>query len=286
MRWISRLAVLVVLSVLSAGLAISGAQAAGLIANPPSIDFADTQTGETSPQGFSSIQNATGASVTITTTNLSGPNASEFEIFFNGCINRTLAPNDQCFMQLTFKPQTAGIKTASLDLAATEGNSMSVSLGGEGFAPDMAVSPPSLNFGSVQVGERSMQQFAQVFNTGVGPIHPTATLGGANPSQYSTTFGNSCSGQLVSPGGSCFVNLEGRPTSAGSKPAVVNVTDPDIPTEIVALSLIGTLPSFSVSPTSISFGQVQVGQTTTSFEFVSVFNTGNGPITPQVTLTG
>jgi hypothetical protein len=107
--------------------------------------------------------------------------------------------------------------------------------------PVNSVSPTSLAFGSQLVGTTSAARTMTVTNTGTGTLNLTGiALGGANPSQYAIAGGTCPAGaSTLAAGGSCTVSVTFKPTSAGSKPAALNV-NAAFPASSVAVTLTGT----------------------------------------------
>jgi hypothetical protein len=106
---------------------------------------------------------------------------------------------------------------------------------------DITVTPTSLNFGSVPVGNESVSRTVTVRNDGAADLSiATITLGGTNPDQFRISDG--CSGQTLPPTQSCTVSVSFQPTSACVKNAtlVIPSNDPDENPVNVALSGIGS----------------------------------------------
>jgi FtsP/CotA-like multicopper oxidase with cupredoxin domain len=109
--------------------------------------------------------------------------------------------------------------------------------------PVNTVSPTALAFGSQLVGTTSAPRSVTVTNTGNATLSLAAiALGGANASQYALVTGaNACptGASTLAAGASCTVGVTFKPTSAGSKPATLNV-NAAAPALSVAVSLSGT----------------------------------------------
>jgi len=149
---------------------------------------------------------------------------------------------------------------------------------------DIAVSPTSLDFGDIQVGSSSTAQTVTITNSNGGKlVIGTITITDTDASQFAIVSDNA-SGQTLSKGVSANVTVIFRPTSAGNKMGSLFIpsNDPDENPFIVTLSGTGTEgppppptgPDISVSPSSINFGQVQVG-TASASENITVTNEGD-----------
>jgi len=157
-------------------------------------------------------------------------------------------------------------------------------------APQLGVTPQSLDFGQVAVTQTSAAQSVTLSNTGNGPLHVSgvALVGGSaihfdlDPSGGASP----CAGvaPTVSVGGSCTVTVAFSPGSAGSHPGQLEIRsdDPDTPVWTVALAGTGTdtipLPGIAASPTSIDFGTVNLGSTSSPAE-ITLRNIGTAPRT-------
>jgi hypothetical protein len=146
---------------------------------------------------------------------------------------------------------------------------------------NFSLSPTALAFGSVQVGSTSTAQAVTVTNNGGTLPPPSISFTGTGASQFSQT--NTCANSIPS-GGTCTINVVFTPKAAGGMKATLNVTAQTV-TQSATLTGTGSEP-FTVSPTSVSFGNVTVG-TTSAAKPITVTNTGSAtlPIT-SITLTG
>ncbi|WP_298037281.1 choice-of-anchor D domain-containing protein [uncultured Desulfuromonas sp.] len=101
--------------------------------------------------------------------------------------------------------------------------------------PDISASPAEVSFGTVAMGETASATVT-VQNSGSGALQVGA-LALEGHSDFS--FGvDDCSGQSVSPGGSCGIEVNFTPQVAGDRSSVLTVAsnDPDMPFLSVALS--------------------------------------------------
>ncbi len=117
---------------------------------------------------------------------------------------------------------------------------------------------PTLNFGTVDVGQQSAPQNAVVVNTSGVPINISGVTSPAAP--FSIT-GNGCSGTLP-PGASCAVTVVFSPTVAGPATSSITISGDGLS---VSVSLVGTgrAPegSLIINPASVNFGTAPVGTT-------------------------
>ncbi len=107
-------------------------------------------------------------------------------------------------------------------------------------AGPMSVSPTSIDFGSVAVGQSSAPQTVTVTAGGAALVIASVALGGANPGDF-TIPSNLCDGQTLQPGASCTFAVTYVPTIQSTATAVVTITDND-PSSQQTVSLTGNAP--------------------------------------------
>ena len=89
--------------------------------------------------------------------------------------------------------------------------------------PTVGLSPSSLDFGSQRVGTTSSARMVGLTNIGGVPLSITKiALGGSNPGQF--TRSSACPSTLAV-GANCTISVTFKPTSRGSKNAVLSITD-------------------------------------------------------------
>jgi subtilase family serine protease len=146
--------------------------------------------------------------------------------------------------------------------------------GGSGAAPAPVanLSTTSLSFGQQNTGTTSAAQSVTLSNTGNASLSiSTIAIGGTNPGDFALT--SNCSSSLAA-GGNCTISVTFTPTAAGSRNASLTITDNASGSpQTVSLSGTGVQPVVSLSPTALTFGQVDVNSTTT--QNVTLSNTGN-----------
>jgi len=154
-------------------------------------------------------------------------------------------------------------------------------------APDIAVSPPSINFGSITTGQSSTAQPVTITNNGSAALSVTTiALSGTGSAHFilDTGGGTTPCGSTtptISAGGNCTVTVTFSPTTTGAKSASLDISsdDPDTPTASVTLSGTGAapVPDIAVSALSLSFGDVETGSSS-SPQTVTISNTGTGDL--------
>jgi hypothetical protein len=197
-----------------------------------------------------------------------------------GNCNFSLAAGKSCTIQISFRPTTAGARTAILTVGGlTTASQRQVTLSGTGTGgPQLTLSVTSLNFGSSSVGTATAAQSVTLTNTGTGALTGLfATVTGADPRDFR---GTSTCGLSLAAGASCAVSLVFQPTAAGTRTASLDVLGIGTGSaQTVTLTGTGTGgPQLVLSPASLSFGSTTVG-TSTAAQTVTVSNPGTAALT-------
>jgi hypothetical protein len=191
----------------------------------------------------------------------------------NNC-GSSVAVNASCTINVVFDPSALGAASATLTIAtgASTGGTQTVALSGTGAAPSFSVSPSSVAFGVLPPNSASSPMPVTVTNTGsVVLAISSITLSSASPQPYSQT--NNC-GSAVAVGSSCTINVTFDPATSGAANATLNIqAGGGAGLQIVALSGAGTGPSYTVSATSLAFGNQPVNSASAP-QAVTVTNTG------------
>src|SRR6266481_9089073 len=141
-------------------------------------------------------------------------------------------------------------------------------------AATVNLSPTSLSFSSQAVGTISSAQFATFTNTGSSTINfGTETISGDF-----TWGGLGTCGSSLAVSGSCTMSIKFKPTTTGTRTGSLTVNDNASGSpQVVSLTGTGTsttsAPAVSVTPSSLSFGNQNVG-TTSAAQMVALKNSG------------
>jgi hypothetical protein len=264
----------------------AGAQSDGFIAaiqpndtltlTPATLTFPSTSVGATSAALTATLYNGTTKSVYLVTPTLT--NSTDFTHSPN--CNGILSPLASCTVTFTFTPQSAGTLTSTYTTGDLDDPSSPLTVVLNGTAtgstgqPQPQLTPSVINFGSVAVGATSSVQTATLMNAGTAAL-TISSFGffGTNATSFQQT--NNCGSSLAA-GASCAISLSCAPTASGSLTANLGANFPSpIVQQSIALTCTGTgnAQSETLSPTSLDFGTVIVGQTAT--QTVTFHN--NGP---------
>jgi hypothetical protein len=178
---------------------------------PPSLAFGDQLVGTTSAKTVALYNGGpTDLSLSVAIT-LGGSDFAKV----NNC-SSTLIVDATCYVDVTFKPTTTGLRTGTLRLTSTS----TVSLTGTGTIVGISLSPSALSFGNQTVGTTSAAKNIVVTSTG------TASLLITNVS-FTGDFAKSadtCTGSTVAPTATCTIGIKFTPTATGSRTGTVTLT--------------------------------------------------------------
>jgi hypothetical protein len=219
----------------------------------PALNFGNVADGTTSPPQTMTLTNTGNTNLTVSSVNITGPNSGDFAQT-NTCT--TVAPQATCPINVTFTPSIAGTETANVSV--TDNAPGSPQLGsltgvGIGNGPAVAFSPTKLTFATQLIGTSSAPQGIMLSNIGNQSLAVTSISVGAN---YSQT--NNCI-PSVAAGASCTINVIFTPTKTNVLTGSVTVTD-NATGSPQAVPLTGTGTYVNLSPASLNFGSVKVGQ--------------------------
>ncbi len=209
------------------------------------------------------------AALTVKSVELQGMLAEEFRIDSNGCSNTTLQPNDECKVYVTFRPDAAGVRAATLLVTTLEPlppvpvgmygigagepveptDEPDVVEGGEvaSEGPTVSVSPEIVEFGTNGVGERSAPVDVNVSNTGTGILELWAVQFEGWPGEgeeykegeFEILY-QDCDDAKLEPGEQCVIRLVHTPAGNGSRGAQLYMGTSDPARPIVTVILHGT----------------------------------------------
>jgi hypothetical protein len=151
--------------------------------------------------------------------------------------------------------------------------------------PLASLSPTSLDFGAQQLNVASASRSVTLTNGGGASLAISGvSISGTNASDFSYT---SFCGTTLSAGGSCIISVRFTPTALGARAATLSVADNAAGSpHQVSLAGTGGNPSASLTPSSLSYGNVAVG-TSAGPLVATLTNTGSAPMTiTSSTITG
>jgi len=247
-----------------------------LSASSGSVSFGNTAVGSTAT-----------LTASLTNTGLAAVNISQATISGTGFTVMGASPagsvgvGQSVTVTIQFAPQTTGAASGMFTVTSDASNSpASVALTGTGTQPGISVAPPSLSFGSVNVGS-SASQNVTVTNASSGII----TVSGVTSTGAGITV-NGVFPQTLNAGANATFEVQFAPAVTGNVSGSVSIanTAPGSPT-ILAVSGTGAQAQIAVNPSSVNFGNVATGDTNS--QPIQISNAGTATLTiSQVTMTG
>jgi hypothetical protein len=184
--------------------------------SPTSLNFKKVAIGHTSSPQTVTLTNTGTATLNISSVTASG----DYQISSNTC-GPTVAAGANCAVGVTFTPTKKGKRTGLLSFTDdAPGSPQTVSLTGVGQS--ITVSPTSLNFGTVAVGNTSSPQAVTVTNVSTATVTFTGFVFAGGASGDYLISANTC-GATIAAGASCSVSVEFKPTTLGTRNAKLNV---------------------------------------------------------------
>lgn len=140
---------------------------------PSNLEFGTTAPNVEVVQNLT-LMNEGAAPVTIFSYKLAGSGASSYRLIDTAA--HTIAANGSAVIKVGFKPATTGAFSATLNIAVDDNTApvRSVALAGAGVQGQLSVTPTSIDFGIVDSGTVSAEQFITLKNTGTAPITITS----------------------------------------------------------------------------------------------------------------
>jgi hypothetical protein len=201
---------------------------------PTSVAFGTQLMNTTSSASTVTLTNTGSAAMTISSTSLTGTNASNFAM--TSTCGSSLGIGAKCTFSVTFKPSASGTRTASISITDNApGSPHTVSLSGVGSG--VTVSPTNVTFASQTVNTTSAAQTVTLKNIGTTTLTSLSiSLTGTNTADFART---STCGTTLSAGASCAISVTFKPLAVGSRSAVLRIANSD-PTSPQQVTLAGT----------------------------------------------
>lgn len=263
------------------------------------VQFSGTTGYSTAPATTTSgavlITNTGNVNLSIGTITLSGSGAGSFSLAAQGanntCSNQAVGPNSSCSIQVTYAPSGPEQVSATLNVPSNAGTSPDhQAITGTADASVAQISPGSVSFANVPIGQTSSPQTVTISNTGVGTALGITSVAVVGDSSF-TLSNNSCNGQSVSAGSSCTVDVTFSSTAAGSHTATLQAVDNasfgTASPQQITLSANATVPGIQTQPSTVpAFASTVAGKTSAS-QTVTITNSGQAPLSiTSVTIGG
>jgi len=255
----------------------SGGPSGNLVLASATLDFGDVT------PGTSKTLTVTATNSGNTTVNVSSASVStKYFAMASPTLPVSLAAGASTTLSISFTPNAAAKFSATLSISSDASNgNQTLSLSGTGSGL-LALNPASEAFGSVIVGA-TKSQAVTITNTDTSSVSISQVS--VNSSAFSIT-GISTPASL-GPSQSTTFTVMFAPNASGSASGTVTVTS-NAPNPSLTMNVSGTgVPpgALSANPTSLSFGNVNVGSTGSLSETIT--NTGGSSVSvSQVGITG
>jgi len=183
-----------------------------------------------------------------------------------------LAVGSSCTISVTVNPQDEGLRSATLRIDdSAPGSPHQVSLSATGHP--LWVGPSSLSL-PLQVVNTTATGFVGLSNNGNRPVR----LKGATVTGDFSLATDGCAdfGDVIPPGGGCYVSVSLTPTTPGPHTGALTIVDDDNVTSPQVIALSGTASAVVVSATSLSYPIQTVG--VASSQKVTLTNVYSAPL--------
>lgn len=250
------------------------------------VEFTAQLLNRTSQSQAIQLQNLTSNPVEIGSIVAEGDQAAEFQIT-DDCTVAPLLPADDCTIEITFTPQEAGTRQATLLVRDRQGKVLArLPLTGNGQAnPDTSVlnlNPSIVDFGEQVINEQAAPRQIEVTNRGDTPLTiRRVALTGRVRDDFK--LGGTCVGAVLQSGGTCTIEVAFAPTEVDSRRAIVEIEDDQGRMWNVPITGKGvaerpaSVSVLNVSPRSLSF-EPQFVEAFSGRQTVTINNTGSNPL--------
>lgn len=248
-----------------------------LTLSPSSIAFPSTAIGSVSNVQTATLSNSSTSAVYLNTPSLT--DSADFTQSDN-CGGIVVA-GSSCTISFTFMPQSTGALNSTYSIADLNNQSspLTVALSGNGTGSyGLTITPSSIAFPSTAVGGASSTMTATLKLNG-GSTRVNLTTGSLTDSADFTQSDN-CGGGIT-PNGTCTVTFTFTPKSATALGSTYSIGLQGGSSPVtVALSGTGTSAIPSLTPSSLNFGNVKVGSTSSGMT-ATLSNSGNAALPIQ-----
>ena len=248
------------------------------IATPDSLNFGTQAQSTTSPNPLTvNLDNIGNVPFDASNVSITGANASDFQIYYSGCLGTVVTPGRSCYVQLTFTPTATGARAATLTFTNGAGT-QTASLTGTGVAATytLGLTPSAMTFQAQQKGVQSPAQNAWLINTGTAAI--TVSKIASSNTDYAVS---GCVGSPIQPNTSCALYVYLTPTVTTTDNATLTITsNATVGSQTITITGSGAsaAPTMQVSPSGLAYSS-QVVSTTSQGQYVQLTNNSAATVT-------
>ena len=254
-----------------------------LTPSPSSWDFgsSDVHFGGGANQNFT-ISNDTGPDLTVVSVGLTGADADQFQLSFDGCTNAFLSQGSSCGVSITFRPSSPAAKTATLELTDSDDGVLDIPLTGTGMTGTLTANPDPVVFNTQPYFSGGQTQNVNLQNSNdFSTQTSSASIVGPDAAVFSIAYGQNCEQQLFGTNNSCGIGIGFNPPAPGTFHAELDIASDSsssplrVPLQATALNG----PTEDVSPRQTDFGSVAIGKSVS--QAVTIANHGDYPLQIQ-----
>jgi archaellum component FlaF (FlaF/FlaG flagellin family) len=285
----------VALSIAAAALCTLGASSARAVngptpqLTPDAIDFGSVQVGSVSDVVEVTLSNTGSGPLSISRFGVasSSANPRDFWVAPGGTCSTSapLAAGESCIVRVRFNPIAPGARSGLLSFwVNTAAGRINATLGGTALAaPQPALMPDAIDFGTLQVGSASSITDVTLSNTGGGPLsfwRFGIASSSVNPRDFWVAPGGTCSvATPLAAGESCTVRVRFNPVDVGVRMGLLSfwVNTPSGRIDAALTGAADPAPQPELTPAAIDFGSVAVGAVSDVVD-VTVSNAGGGTL--------
>jgi hypothetical protein len=257
----------------------STGQAGVLSPSSTTLAFGNIAVGTTGTQSVT-VTNTGTAAVNIAAATIAG---AGFTII-SGNPSASVPVGQSITVQMQFAPVAGGLANGTLTVTSDASNSpLAIALSGTGMQPALTITPASLNFNNIIVGQSSSQNVTLTNSGNASLTMNLATISG-------TGFGMTglALPKTIAAGSSLSFSVQFTPTSTAGASGTILFTDnaTNSPQTLTMTgSAVASGSSLAANPGSFNFNNVAVS--TSSPETFTLTNSGNATVTiNQVSTTG
>ena len=226
----------VVFDTLSAGQLVPGSLPGRQVVttvSPPTLSLAEgdlgtTLVGFTSDEWYVAVNNDGPTTFVPSKVSVSDSRFRVNEEQSSCALGAPVPPGGDCTVRLTFTPTSPGSVTATLTVAESGFQAVSVSttVRGAGGDPMLRTNPAGQALGSVVVGQWSPEFLFDVENISLVPTSVASVrVVGPHPWDFMISS-NSCEGRSLNPRSTCSIGVVFAPKAAGQRTAVIELATP------------------------------------------------------------
>ena len=250
--------------------------ASGLIqVAPPSLNFGDVSVGSSKTLSFTIMNVEPGFDMNVLSLNSQN---SIFQIVGAPNVPFCIGGGQAVTIEVEFAPKAPGVVVSKIRIDSTGGlafvgTAANATGGGGGGGANIEVSPGSLNFGKVQVGQTASESFS-IINQGSSEV----SIDKINSSNKAFAAASPSFPRTIQSGGSLEVTATFTPSKSGSFEATLSVVSGGSTAAGVDVRGEGSAgnPNINLNPSQLDFGSTDIG--TFVVKSLNISNTGNAPL--------